>query len=261
RQTATLFAMSITRTEIIEEIKKFVVRERRSPGEREFVAATRIKQSAWKGKYWARWTDAVREAGHEPNSMTQKIPEADLIKQLAEFVVDLGHFPVRDEINMQARQASGFPVWQTIKKRYGGMPETAKALLEFANETGNTKLADLCKRRIDHEASKPAPSPNGQTSAKPRVGYVYLKYSRSLRLYKIGKANDSERRGAGISLLLPEDLVPKHQIRTDCPYILEKYWHSRFRTKRKQGEWFELNTSDVEAFKTRREFMFCEFFP
>lgn len=123
--------MPITRTEIIEEIRKFVARQEGSPGEREFVAATRIKQSAWKGKYWARWTDAVRESGHEPNSMTQRIPERELITQLAEFVVELGHFPVRDEINMRARQVSGFPVWQTVKKRYGGMPETAEALLRI----------------------------------------------------------------------------------------------------------------------------------
>lgn len=253
--------MSISKIEILEEIRKFAAREQKSPGEREFVAATRIKQSAWKGKYWARWTDAVREAGHEPNSMTQKIPDADLIRQLAEFVVHLGYFPVRDEINMRARQVPGFPVWQTIRKRYGGMPETAEALLEFANETGNKKLAELCKGRIDHEASKAAPLLNRQKSAKPSAGYVYLKYSRSLRLYKIGKANDSKRRGARISLLLPEDLAQKHEIRTDCPYILEKYWHNRFASKRKQGEWFDLKKSDVDAFKARREFMFNEFFP
>ena len=52
---------------------------------------------------------------------------------------------------------------------------------------------------------------------------------------KIGKANDANKRGAGISPLLPEDLVPKHEIRTDCPFILEKYWENRFRSKKKQA--------------------------
>jgi hypothetical protein len=80
-------------------------------------------------------------------------------------------------------------------------------------------------------------------------------------LYKIGKANDADRRGAGISLLLPEDLVPKHEIRTDCPYILEKYWENRFRAKKKQGEWYELTSADISSFKKRREFIFSEFFP
>ena len=90
---------------------------------------------------------------------------------------------------------------------------------------------------------------------------VYLKYSPSLRLYKIGKSKDGDKRGAGISLLLPEDLVAKHEIKTDCPFILEKYWHSRFHSKRRQGEWFEPTKSDVEAFKKRRIYMFAEYFP
>jgi hypothetical protein len=80
-------------------------------------------------------------------------------------------------------------------------------------------------------------------------------------LYKIGKANNATKRGVGISLLLPEDLVPKHEIRTDYPYILEKYWENRFRDKRKQGEWYDLSSADIKAFKTRREFMFNEYFP
>jgi hypothetical protein len=44
-------------------------------------------------------------------------------------------------------------------------------------------------------------------------------------------------------------------------YSVPKNPRNRFRSKRKQGEWFEPNTLDVEAFKARREFMFSEFFP
>jgi hypothetical protein len=254
--------MAISREEILSEIRKFVsANDGEIPGERTFVAATRIKQSAWKGKYWPRWTDAVREAGYNPNVMQQKIPDEDVLRQLARFITNLGHFPVRDEINMQARATPGFPVWQTIKKRYGGMPQTARALLEFSHTTGDIAVAKLCETRLECEAVKPKPAADRQHLTAPRVGFVYLKYSPSLRLYKIGKANDPVKRGAGISLLLPEDLVPRHEIRTDFPYILEKYWEHRFRPKKKQGEWYDLNSADVDAFKKRREFMFSEFFP
>ena len=102
--------MAISREEILTEIRKFVaVNTGVIPGERTFVAATRIKQSTWKGKYWARWTDAVREAGYDPNAMTQKIPDQGILEQLAQFITNLGYFPVRDEINMQSRAAPGFP--------------------------------------------------------------------------------------------------------------------------------------------------------
>jgi Meiotically Up-regulated Gene 113 (MUG113) protein len=252
---------AMTKDELLSEIHKYVATHKRSPGEREFCAVTRIKESAWKGKFWARWTDAVREAGYKPNSLQQRIPDADVLEQLSKFVLQLGHFPILDEINMQARRTPGFPVWQTIRKRYGGMPETAAALLKFSRETGNERLATLCEARIALEARKPAAIPNRKPHAKQKTGVVYLKYSPSLRLYKIGKADDGQKRGAGISLLLPADLVSKHEIRTDCPYILEKYWHDRFRSKRRQGEWFDLTKSDIEAFKHRREFLFCELFP
>lgn len=33
------------------------------------------------------------------------------------------------------------------------------------------------------------------------------------------------------------------------------------RSKKKQGEWYDLNSKDVEAFKKRRTFIFNEFFP
>ncbi|MEX2306144.1 MAG: GIY-YIG nuclease family protein [Pirellulales bacterium] len=254
--------MPISREEIVAEIQKFVAaNDGKIPGESTFVSATRIKQSVWKGRYWVRWTDAVREAGYDPNSMKRKIPDEEILACLAKFITELGYFPVLDEIKLHARKTSGSPAWATIQKRYGGMPETAAALLKFSRQTEDTVLENLCKARLERESLKPVPASSGQHNKVAKVGFVYLKYSPSLRLYKIGKANHPNKRGAGISLLLPEDLLPKHEIRTDCPFILEKYWGNRFRDKKKQGEWYDLNSSDVEAFKKRREFIFSEFFP
>jgi len=254
--------MSMDKDDIVSEIRRFVAaNDGEIPGERTFLNATRIKPWAWKGKYWARWTDAVREAGYDPNSMTARIPDDHILTHLATLIKQLGYFPVRDEINIHASRVPTFPVWSTIKKRFGGMPETAAALLEFGRKNGDQELELLCKARLERESLNTRSPSNGKRTKATKIGFVYLKYSPSLRLYKIGKANNSKRRGAGISLLLPEDLVPKHEIRTDCPYILEKYWENRFRDKKKQGEWYDLNSSDIKAFKYRREFMFSEFFP
>ena len=254
--------MPISREEILAEIRKLVASSGgKIPGERSFSTATRIKPSAWEGRFWPRWSDAVREAGYEPNEPQRKIPDDHMLKQLAGYITKLGHFPIREEINMHARNVPGFPVWQTISKRFGGMPRVAAALLDFSHKSADDALAKLCEEKLQREKLKPTPTANARLHVPAKLGFVYLKYSPSLRLYKIGKANNPVKRGAGISLLLPEDLVPKHEIKTDCPYILEKYWENRFRAKKKQGEWYDLSSAEIEAFKKRREFIFSEFFP
>jgi hypothetical protein len=254
--------MQITKEEIIAEIHKQVAANGgEALGERAFMAATRIKVSSWKGRFWVRWTDAIRESGYDPRVLTQKTPEGEILEKLAKFVTSLGRFPIKDEINLHARTVTDFPHWDTFKRRYGGIAGTAAALLEFARNHGNDRLAELCEERIQREGSKPVTAPAKRTPDKSTFGFVYLKYSPSLRLFKIGKANNPKKRGIGISLLLPHDLIPKHEIKTDCPFLLEKYWEHRFKAKKKQGEWYDLTSADIETFESRREFMFNEYFP
>jgi len=70
--------------------------------------------------------------------------------------------------------------------------------------------------------------------------------------YKIGKTNDTVRRGNEIRIQLPERTDLIHSIKTDDPSGIEAYWHKRFETKRMNGEWFDLNSSDIKAFKRWR---------
>ena len=91
-----------------------------------------------------------------------------------------------------------------------------------------------------------------RTSDDRPIGYVYL--FKSGRYYKIGKSNSAGRREYELSRQLPEGLKRIHIIRTDDPSGIEKYWHERFATKHKHGEWFDLDAADIRAFK-RLKFM------
>src|SRR5436190_23970789 len=83
-------------------------------------------------------------------------------------------------------------------------------------------------------------------------GEVYL--IKSGRFHKIGRSNSAGRREYELAIQLPEKAKTVHMIRTDDPVGIETYWHKRFEAKRKNGEWFELDATDVAVFR-RRKFM------
>ena len=45
-----------------------------------FFKETGITESDWKGKIWARWNDAIREAGFEPDQETGAYTESFLME-------------------------------------------------------------------------------------------------------------------------------------------------------------------------------------
>lgn len=70
--------------------------------------------------------------------------------------------------------------------------------------------------------------------------------------YKIGRTNEMGRRHHEITIQLPEGLELIHEIKTDDPSGVEAYWHRRFEQKHKNGEWFDLDSSDIRIFKRWR---------
>jgi hypothetical protein len=81
------------RQHILDEIKRTTKENGGVPlGTARFFAETGIRVSDWRGKCWARWGDAVREAGFAPNQMNQPYGQELLIQTLIGLVQELGRF-------------------------------------------------------------------------------------------------------------------------------------------------------------------------
>ncbi len=216
-------------------------------GWRKFESQTGIRQSDWR-KYWARWSDAVREAGFVPNERTRAYGDSALLEKYAGLVRELGRVPASGDLRLKASNDAEFPHEKPFR-RLGRQSDVVGKVLEYCHShTGYEDVARLCGEylgRIRNVADE-----DGGPQAK--IGSVYL--IRSGRFYKIGKTNAAGRREYELSIQLPEPVKRIHVIRTDDPAGIEAYWHNRFATKRKNGEWFELDAADVAAFK-RRKFM------
>jgi len=78
-----------------------------------------------------------------------------------------------------------------------------------------------------------------------RAGVVYVIKSES-GLYKIGRACDLERRLREYRTILPVSFTLVLSIATPEASLLEMALHRQFSDKRLHGEWFELDTEDVE---------------
>jgi hypothetical protein len=190
-----------------------------------FEAETGIKESAWRGRYWARWSEAVREAGFTPNTRQPKTADDVLLSGLGRLVRELGRYPTVAEMRMRKRQDDSFPNHRVLE-RLGSRSELIARLSAFCERTdGWSDVAALCKS-MAALIHKDAESGDNEDLAE---GFVYLAVMRIGRekRFKIGKANLVEQRARQIAVTLPEDLELIHAIRTDDPYGIEGYWHWR----------------------------------
>lgn len=221
-------------------------------GKERFIAETGFPDYLFQGRLWINWSEAVREAGYEPNPFgVARLDDDHLLRHLAELTRKLGKLPTKAHIRMEGRTNSSFPSATTFGKRIGTKAQQIAALHGFIERT--TEFADIAVMLpavADDEVPKPDDDGDG---AQPVPGYVYL--VRSGKFHKIGRSNDHGRRTYEIGLQLPDKLEVVHTIETDDAVGIERYWHGRFKDRRRNGEWFLLTKADIAAFKRRRLFM------
>jgi hypothetical protein len=234
---------------ILEEIRRTAEANAGVPlGHRRFESETGIKYYDWFGVHWARWSDAIRDAGFAPNQFQNAYERTELLGKYAALTRELGRLPVKGDLRLKSRCDPDFPNDKTFD-RLGKKGEIITEVLAYCQTIGGyDDVVHLCEAFFG--SSYRVSSEQQKRSEQEVLGFVYL--IRSGRFYKIGKSNAAGRREREIALQLPEKAKTVHVIRTDDPTGIEAYWHRRFDEKRRNGEWFELTASDLGAFKKRK---------
>jgi hypothetical protein len=232
----------VLREQILSEIKRLAKESGSPPGRELFERETGIRYAEWFGRYWARWGDALAEAGFEPNALQQRTDTNFILRKLSEAIRHYQKIPTIGELRIYARTDPEFPSHSTFANHFRGKAEMLTKLREFIPQ--HPDLSDVAPL-----LPPPTEDPR-ERKASIIEGFVYL--IKSGAHYKIGRSDELERRVKEIRVALPDAATLVHSIRTDDPAGIETYWHRRFADRRANGEWFKLTTSDVAAFKRRK---------
>lgn len=231
--------------DIVREIKRIAAEIGRPPGVAVFERETGVKQSDWYPHLWLRWRDALEEAGYAPNKLQSKLDDSVVIEKYVGLVRELGRLPLGGEVRRKAKTDKSFPS-HTVFSRFGGKEQLIEAVAAFCqNNVGYDDVGVLCE---SHARSTEGANHVGRAPIERLViGSVYL--MKSGRHHKIGRTNVMGRRERELGIKIPVPPRTVHVIETDDPVGVESYWHRRFAGKRGEGEWFDLSSDDVRAFK------------
>lgn len=240
----------MTREEILEAIRRTAADNGGRPlGRSRFEHITGITEYDI-GKYWARYGDAQREAGFEPNTLNVGYDEDFLIEKFVALARELGKIPTTRELRLKRAQDPDFPSKGTFA-RIGSLDTLTHRAFEYCRErAAYDDVTSLFEARL-------ASLPRGDTETvalkqETKYGFVYLVRGHPGE-YKIGRTNLIDRRLAELGPISPVEQKLVHEIKTDDPAGVETYWHARFSDKRMRGEWFKLSAADVNAFKRWRK--------
>jgi hypothetical protein len=240
----------VKKNDIINKIKEVAnILGGKTPSLGDMEKYANIKADMWKGKYWVRWSDALIESGYTPNSFSlPKIGKEKITIKLLSFIREIDRLPLFLELKMRKQVDITFPSISAITRNFNGKTydEIKQELKMYC--LSNSTFHELLPFFNEVELANNELVENDETDTTA-IGYVYMLRHGSRNEFKIGKTKNILRREGEITIELPELAKPVHYIETDDIAGVEKYWHNRFKEKRKNGEWFNLSSADVQAFK------------
>jgi hypothetical protein len=210
----------------------------KAPGELAFKRETSIGRSDWFPHVWLRWSDAIVEAGFEANQFGVSISKDVVVNKFIELTRELGRIPIKGELLRKAKIDKTFPNAEVFYSE--GKEGLLKRVAQYCEaHPSNEDILALCRiPKVGVESEK---------KVKIETGFVYL--MRSGRHHKIGRTNSLGSRERQLAIKIPVPPTTVHSIETDDPVGVEAYWHKRLAEKRGEGEWFDLTSDDIAAFK------------
>lgn len=124
----------VTREEILTEIRRTAEENGGKPlGRDRFLRVTGITEYEL-GRHWARYGDAVREAGFEPNKLNAAFDDGVLLEKYVELTRRLGHIPTGREMRLErAANDRSFPT-DGVYARFGSKNELIGNALSYCRE-------------------------------------------------------------------------------------------------------------------------------
>src|SRR5947209_9983029 len=125
-------------------------------GWKRFVTETGIGEAVWKGKLWARWSEAIREAGFTPNAMVQAYGEDDLLAKYAKLAVEFGRLPTNMDIRLRINNGLRIPDCATFRRAFGGKLQLIAKLRKFCEGRDEFSAAvPLCDSYLSRSNEEP----------------------------------------------------------------------------------------------------------
>ncbi len=201
-------------------------------------------------RHWPKYSDAIREAGFEPNALNGPADETTVLGRFVELTRDLGHVPTSNELRHARANDASFPSLGVFARLGPRNDRIARALEYCRGSTVSTEVVAILEAAYQTDARV---GEGGSPGAPTRVsfGFVYLARGHPGE-FKIGRTNLVDRRLLELGAMAAIEPTLVHEIKTDDPAGVEAYWHRRFADKRMRGEWFRLTTGDVAAFRRWR---------
>jgi hypothetical protein len=195
----------------------------------------------------------LSEAGFKPLEWNTALDENQMIEEIAKLIRTIGRYPTKYDVLLAKKGNDSIPSPSALFRRIGAKSRIIEKLTAFCSSRSEF---ESIRGILSRETVETKPMAAAKTSVIPSgklepSGYIYL--VKSGRRYKIGQTSNHWQRKSELHKQTSEGISEIHTITAiDDASGIEKYWHERFKDKRRHGEWFDLSAEDIAAFKKRK---------